>query len=388
MSLVEQARRPLERTDSGNSDAELGVIVIEARSTTPLGPRIVHANEEICRLSGYDAGSLVGSPLGLIYDRSDLSDLIDKLPIIASRPNHFFMDRALMRNGGTRSRCHWTIRSTRKGDGPGYFTLTAKTIPPAIPGAKSQTAPAKTSSIESLERDYETSRSESISLAAGGVAHDFKNALQTIKSNLELAALASPPGAKIQGFVREAQLALCDAEMLAHQMLTFTRGAGEQRCVFGLGELISRVSRLCSAGSGIRCKLYVPAELRAVEGDPTQIYQVLHNLVINARQAMPTGGTIHITAGNADLAEKNDYDMPPGRFSVISVRDRGCGIPEEALARIFEPDYTTKPDGSGFGLASCQAIVQRHGGAIKVASRVGIGTEFLVFIPSTQAKPQ
>lgn len=385
MSLVEQSK-PVSRPTSGESASEgaLGILVIESRSTTPLGPKIVYANDVIARLSGYEIGSLLGSPLGLLYERSDLPGLIEKLPVIATRPNHCFMDRMLMRNGGTKRPCHWTIRATHRENSPGsFFTLTVKPVPavqnPAGPGISSKT-PAR-----ATESDYEAVRTESISLAAGGVAHDFKNALQTIKSNLELAALESPAGTKVQSYIDEAQLALGDAEILAHQMLSFTRGAPETKRVIELGDLLKRVSRLCSAGSGIRCRISIPPGLRCVEGDPTQIYQVLHNLVINARQAMPSGGMINITAGNANLVSDNPYAMPPGRYTVASVKDRGCGIPEHQLSRIFDPDFTTKENGSGFGLASCQDIVERHGGAIRVASRVGVGTEFLVFLPSTDA---
>jgi len=410
MSLVEQTEPPL----SVVPDTSIGVLVIESRSTTPLGPKIVFADERIAKLSGYEMESLIGSPLGLLYDRTDLSALIEKLPAIAARPTHCYMDRVLMRNGGTRRPCHWTIRSTtREGDSRGFFTLTVKpivapvriTTPAASPAPPSPKdgKPAPTSStpksshmmaatppplppLDLTASDYAVSRTESISLAAAGVAHDFKNALQTIKSNLELAAVSTPVGGKVQGFLNEAQLALGDAEILAHQMLAFTRGDAETKRVFGLGNLLTRVSRLCSAGSGIRCNLFVPPALLCVEGDPTQIYQVLHNLVINASQSMPKGGTINLTAGNADLRADNPYSMPAGRYTVASVKDRGCGIPPAILPRIFDPNFTTKPDGSGFGLASCQAIVSRHGGAIRVASKVGVGTEFLVFLPSTDAE--
>lgn len=406
MSLVDKTEPAL----SVVTDTSVGVLVIESRSTTPLGPKIVYANERMAKLSGYEMGSLMSSPLGLIYDRSDLSALIEKLPAIAARPNHCFMDRALMRNGGTRRPCHWTIRATtREGDDRGFFTLTVKPIvtpdrsaisqrskgadsavtcrPKAAPATRSpaEATPSSLTPLGAAASDYTSSRNESISLTAAGVAHDFKNALQTIKSNLELAAVSSPEASRVQTFLNEAHLALGDAEILAHQMLAFTRGEGETKRVFGIGDLLTRVSRLCSAGSGIRCKLYVPADLRCVEGAPTQIYQILHNLVINASQAMPSGGTINLTAGNADLTSSNPYSMPAGRYTVASVKDRGCGIPPDVLPHIFDPNFTTKPEGSGFGLASCQAIIADHGGAIRVASKVGAGTEFLVFLPSTDA---
>jgi CheY-like chemotaxis protein len=237
------------------------------------------------------------------------------------------------------------------------------------------------------ERDYEQCRSESLSLAVAGVAHDFKNALQTIKMNLELAAHATPSGGKVAIHISEAQLALGDAEVLARQMLAFTKGEATQRRVIRLTDLLERVKLLCSAGTGVQCRLFMSELLRCVEGDANQIYQVLHNLVINACQAMPNGGTVDIVSDNADLASENPFGMAPGRYTVISVRDRGCGISPENLPRIFEPDFSTKLNGNGIGLASCQAIVTAHGGAIRVASQEGVGSEFLVFLPSTDAAP-
>lgn len=392
---------------------DVGMVFIEQRASTPLGPRIIHANREFLRLSGYDAGSLIGSPLGLIYDRTKLGGLIENLPVIATSPSHFYMDRLLIRNGGSRRLCHWTIRPTRQdGETPGLFALTVQPVDRSNPRAgrpgsrlsqagpeshvpcevKSATTPptpisAKAEITAPPKRDYEQCRAESLSLTVAGVAHDFKNALQTIKMNLELAALAAT-GGKVGLHIEEAQLALDDAEALARQMLAFTRGEGEKQRVIRVGDLIRRASRLCSAGSGIRCRLYLPDELRCVEGDPDQIYQVLHNLVINASQSMPNGGTVDIVAGNADLPLKNRFSMPAGHFTVVSVRDRGCGIPPQNLSRIFEPRFTTKKNGSGIGLASCLAIVTAHGGQIRVASEVGVGTEFLVFLPSTNREPE
>lgn len=409
MSLVTEADRASLTTSSSPVGVEAGVIVVESRSMTPLGPKIVYVNDQASKLSGYDKSSLIGSPLGLLYDRSSLSALIATLPVIQSQQSVCFMDRVLIRNGGTRRVFRWTIRPTPSQAGrPGYFTLTVqpvlppsvrppsaspvKSAPPTEEAAPSHNIvipPAISQSIsETGKAEYHTSRNESISLAAAGVAHDFRNALQTIKSNLELAAITGPSGTKLQGFINEAQLALGDAEILAGQMLAFTRGGIEISRVINLGDLLRRVSRLCSAGSGIRCELYIPPGLRCVVGNPTQIYQVLHNLVINSRQAMPSGGTINITAGNTDLAEDNPFSMPAGRYTVTSVLDRGCGMPPEMLPKIFDPNFTTKREGTGVGLASCKSILDDHNGSIRVASRVGVGTEFLVFLPSTDVKPE
>ncbi len=229
----------------------------------------------------------------------------------------------------------------------------------------------------------EESRSETLALAAGGVAHDFKNALQSIKTNLELAQRASRSPGSLDEYLADAAVALCDAETLAHQMLAFTKGEEPNESVFNLIDSVKRVSLLCTAGSGVRCRMRMDPAARPVEGDPNQIYQVLHNLVINACQAMPNGGTLDLSLANIDFENnRNQFSVKAGRYTVISVRDRGCGIPSDELPRIFDRTFTTKPNGNGFGLASCRAIVEKHGGSIKAASKPGVGTEFLVFLPS------
>lgn len=458
--MSESVHPLLDPSGSSSVGSVVGVLFVEQRASTPLGPRIVHANAEMLQLSGYDAASLIGSPLGLIYDRNKLPGLIENLSVIATASSYYYMERLLIRAGGTRRLCRWTIRPTnREGETPGLFVLTAEPVlsstertaraaqetsrialaattvetphpaaaadvasprratpgitpdpavpaPPAVAQMPAPAAPASQAPSPALspvlpglppvsaggltappELDYEQCRTESLSLAVAGVAHDFKNALQTIKMNLELAAHATPAGGKVSIHISEAQLALGDAEMLARQMLAFTKGEATRHRVIRLTDLLERVKALCSAGTGVQCRLFASESLRCVEGDPNQIYQVLHNLVINAFQAMPNGGTVDLVADNADLGVGNPFGMEPALYTVISVRDRGCGIPEADLPRIFEPDFSTKPNGNGIGLASCQAIVTAHGGAIRVASQVGVGSEFLVFLPSTDAMP-
>lgn len=382
MSLASAASPASFSSPSASSLKQAGILVIEARATTPLGPKIVFANEETSRFSGYPLNSLIGSPLGLIYDHQDLGRLIEKLPLIASSPDYCWMERNLICNGGHRSLVKWTIRPTKSEEGnSGHFTLT---ITPAE---------AKSSSRE-IEREepeprrapapsIEESRSESLALAAGGVAHDFKNALQSIKTNLELAQRASRSQSTLDEYLADAAIALGDAETLAHQMLAFTKGEESKGSVFLLSNLVHRVSHLCTAGSGVRCRKRLDPSARPVEGDPNQIYQVLHNLVINACQAMPNGGTLDLSLANIHFANAgNQFAVTPGSYTVVSVRDRGCGIPKEALPKIFDRTFTTKKNGNGFGLASCRAIVEKHGGTIKAASKPGVGTEFLVFLPS------
>ena len=393
----------------------VGLLVIEPAASTPLGPRIAFANEFASVASGYELASLVGSPLGLIYDHGDVASLVRKLPAIAARSGYCWMDRNLHRNGGERVPVRWTIRPTRRSEGGAdHFTLTFAPLPtsggqtwtgfpppstieatarPGVPNVASSSAIHETAESDPGANDYHESRSESLALTAGGVAHDFKNALQTIKSNLEMAhaeakGIGSPEcsGTNLRGYLEDAEAALFDAEALAQQMLAFTKGQDAARCLFDVSECVQRVSRLCTAGTRVRCRIHRHPGLKPVEGDPNQVYQVLHNLVINACQAMPNGGTLDLSAGSTTLTDPgNVFEVKPGSYTVMSVKDRGCGIPEELLPRIFDKRFSTKENGNGFGLASCQAIIQRHGGVIRVSSRVGVGTEFLIFLPSSDA---
>lgn len=362
--------------------------MIEGNALTPLGPKMVYANAHAITTSGYEKISLEGSPLGLIYDRKDLTSLIGKLPTIAERSTYCWMDRDLTRADGRKTKCHWTIRPTKKEGTPGsYFILTFEPLGDAreVPTASEAIEP-RIPEVNINSRVEGNARSYSVEMTAGGVAHDFKNALQIIKSNLELAGLESGVLKRaVATFLEEAEWALSDAEILARQMLAFSRKETANHRVFRVDGLLKRVSRLCTAGSRTRSRLNIQGGVRCVEGDPAQIYQVLHNLVTNARQAMPNGGTIDLVAGNANLGTENKFKVAAGHYTVISVKDRGAGMAPEIVPRIFDRDFTTKHDGSGFGLASCKDIIESHGGVIRVASLEGVGTEFLVFLPSTES---
>jgi signal transduction histidine kinase/ActR/RegA family two-component response regulator len=379
---------------SAGSESDIGILVIESESLTPLGPKIVFANQAAGELTGYDLRSLIGSPLGLVYEHGDLGQLIRKLPVIARQSDYCWMDRVLLRNGGERKLMRWTIRSTRReSDDVRHFTLTFSDPPGQDDSLADPEPETELREPGAKKRDTareDKTRTESLAITAGGVAHDFKNALQAIKSNLEMADVvtgsSSGAGAKVRQLLADAGLALEDAEGLARQMLAFTRGSPSQRCVFDLSDSLTRVCRLSTAGSRIRHRLRISPDLRPIEGDPSQIYQVLHNLVINASQAMPNGGIINLAASNLEFdSNHNAYSVSAGSYSVISIRDRGYGIAPEHLPKIFEPDFSTKKDGCGFGLASCRSIIENHGGDIRVASRLDVGTEFLIFLPSSEA---
>jgi CheY-like chemotaxis protein len=177
-----------------------------------------------------------------------------------------------------------------------------------------------------------------------------------------------------------------NAQSLAQQILDFTKGRTPLVQVVRPGKLLRKVSKLAMMGSLVRSELSIPEGIWGVEADERQLRQVLSNLLINACQAMPDGGVVQTGVENVELGESEVGELPAGRYVLTTVRDRGNGIPEENLKKIFDPYFTTKKTGSGIGLATCLAIAHRHGGTITVESSLNAGTEFKVYLPACGAE--
>ncbi|WP_421909532.1 hybrid sensor histidine kinase/response regulator [Methanolacinia petrolearia] len=147
--------------------------------------------------------------------------------------------------------------------------------------------------------------------------------------------------------------------------------------------MIRESAEFVSHGSNVKLYFDIADDLSNVEVDKGQISQVIENLVINSIQAMADGGNIYVQAKNAGVISGKD-GLEDGKYIVISVRDDGSGIPEEYREKIFDPYFTTKKSGNGLGLASCMSIIRKHGGAVKLISEVGVGTEFRIYLPATE----
>lgn len=392
----------IESIDEMDPRPLVGVLITEGESSTPLGPIILHADEGIEKISGFSHKDLVGSPLGMIYDRALLPELIAKLPVIRSLPQHCYKQCTLMRNGGTKIACRWTMQVEKEAPRTkGLLTLTVHPIalspsPQVIPVQ----APSKALEMTVIEEEPDSiidshtdesktdvaarraqERDEFVRNATMGATHDFRNSLQSIRVNLELAELEAGSSPKVRAALQDARLSLGDAEILASQLLSYTRNEPHDPVPMKVEPLLQKVSTLATAGSGVRCRVLIDSS-PTVLVDPTQLYQVLHNLVYNARQSMPNGGVIDLISAHAVLAQNNRFRITPGSYQVISVIDKGCGIPPEDLSKIFDTGFTTKKNGTGIGLATCKMIVEQYGGRILVASTLGAGTEFLIFLPT------
>src|SRR5207248_6047212 len=231
-----------------------------------------------------------------------------------------------------------------------------------------------------IEREH-----KQLGLLAGGIAHDFNNLLTAIMGNISLASLLIPATDEMTTRLADAKNASMRARDLAQQLLTFARGGAPIKKTASLTRLVQDTVSFCLRGSQSRSECDLEDNLWSTEIDPGQISQVIANLVVNAEQAMPTGGTLHVTCENfrQGSAEKAPApDLPPGEFVKITIRDEGGGIPEQNLKRIFDPYFTTKPKGNGLGLATAYSIVKHHKGLITVESEVNKGSAFTIYLPA------
>lgn len=226
---------------------------------------------------------------------------------------------------------------------------------------------------------------ESIGVLAGGIAHDFNNILTAIVGNISLARLHLPPRDAAQELLDEAEKALWRARSLTQQLLTFAKGGSPIKQTASLAEVLEETATFALRGAAARLQLRLAPDLWPAEFDRGQISQVINNLVLNANQAMPEGGTITIDAENRSIREGEVAGLIAGDYVRIEVSDTGIGIAPENIERIFDPYFTTKEKGSGLGLATSYSIVKRHAGTIQVRSRLGHGTRFTLYLPAKRA---
>jgi PAS domain S-box-containing protein len=246
------------------------------------------------------------------------------------------------------------------------------------------------------EQLRETAKLESLGLLAGGIAHDFNNLLTGVLGNVSLVVDDMPEAEPNRGLLQEAISAAERASLLTRQLLAYAgKGQVESRCIH-LSDLVRDVVGLVetAAPKWVQIRYDLESDLPAVQVDIAQIQQVVMNLAINAAEAIgeQPGDVLIATAGqNVDapyLATlRSRFEIAPGPYVVLEVRDSGCGMDEGTLARIFDPFFTTKFHGRGLGLSAVQGIVRSHRGALKVDSVPGKGTTFRLLLPAAAETP-
>jgi len=229
---------------------------------------------------------------------------------------------------------------------------------------------------------------ESVGVLAGGIAHDFNNILAVILGNTSLALQTVDPQGEIYKLLGETEKASLRAKDLTQQLLTFAKGGDPVKKIASIDRVIRDSVGFVLSGSNVRCEFNFGQKLWPVSIDAGQISQVIQNMIVNASQAMPTGGSIAINCSNCCLESNDRIPVSPGCYIKIVVRDQGVGIPADLLDKIFDPYFTTKQEGSGLGLAITHSIINKHHGYIGVDSEPGQGTTFTIYLPASQGKPE
>ena len=240
----------------------------------------------------------------------------------------------------------------------------------------------------SQQRVYQMQKLEALGLLVGGVAHDFNNLLTAILGQAGLLLDTADQTDTARESLEEIVEAASQASNLTRQLLTFSRPQDQERRVLNLGDLVLTMTSMLQRvlGEGVKLQVHAEPNLEPVEVDPTQMRQVILNLTINARDAMPRGGTLTVTIDNVRSTDDEQHaKVPEGRYVRMLVADTGVGMDEETQQRLFEPFFSTKPKtrGTGLGLATVHGIVTAAEGHIFVTSRPGIGSVFEVCLPAS-----
>ena len=229
----------------------------------------------------------------------------------------------------------------------------------------------------------QSQKMEAIATLAGGIAHDFNNMLGVISGNISYALSLSEQGEEIHDVLSDIQESSSQAHKLTHQLLTFSKGGAPIKKISDINKIIENAAIFTSRGSKSNCNFELSNDLWLSEVDEGQINQIVGNIIINAKQAMPHGGTITIRTENVSLDTNSSIPLPGGKYIKIVIADQGSGIAKNHLASIFEPYFTTKQEGSGLGLATTYSIIKKHDGHITVHSEIDKGTVFNIYLPAS-----
>ncbi len=334
--------------------------------------RILECNDALARIFGYASREeLVDRDMAVLYpDAHQRRDFFDRLLQARSLANHEM--RGSRKDGGTA----WTFQNAS-------LLADEQAGEVIVEGTVSDITERR----QLEEQLRQSQKMEGIGQLAGGIAHDFNNLLTTVLGYSDMALSQLPAQDPIREDIAEIQKAGQRASNLTRQLLAFSRKQVFEPRVLDLNSLIAESSRMLARliGEHIHFVTELDPELDSVRADPGQVEQVIVNLVVNARDAMPQGGALTMRTSNVDVAAAStrDHSVAPGRYVVISVTDTGVGIDPETQKRIFEPFFTTKekPHGTGLGLATVYGIVSQSGGHIVVQSEPNRGSTFAIYLP-------
>jgi len=336
---------------------------------TDLENRLVFLNTKFEAIFGYRASEILGFPAARIFTDHEQLDLGE-----APGPEFLTTD-------------HWTGEITaRRQNGTTFPASLSKTV--VRDGQKTpmgyiyivQDITDRKRVEEELVR---VEKLRGLSTLAGGIAHDFNNILTSVLGNLSLAKLYGDDPGKLQTILERTEQAARKATGLTTQLLTFSKGGEPIQRQVEVRELLRGALDFALSGSNVNYRLQLAKNIYPVSIDLDQMNQAVQNIIINAVQAMPEGGTLIVTAENMIIDRSNRVPGLAGRYYVrIRFADQGVGISEEELSKVFDPFFTTKASGSGLGLATTYSIVRRHKGAVSLESTPDEGTTVIIYLPA------
>jgi len=381
LSAINSYRREKQRQMSEEMLHKLRRIVEQSPDPVMITDRscvLEYVNPAFEALTGYSREEVIGQTLGILKSEQQAGELYEEMwdTVLSGRAFH-------------------GIVMNRKKNGETF--ILEKSITPLRNAAGEITHYISTGRDITDQRRLESQlqqaqKMDAIGRLAGGVAHDFNNLLMVISAYAELTLESLPAQHPSRAKLEEIINAARRAAELTRQLLAFGRKQMQSLRLLDLNAVLAQISRMLPRliGEDIQL-LFVPGKnLDKVRADPVQIEQVVMNLAANARDAMPAGGKLTIETSNVHLDEtylQRHSIVPPGDYVLLTVTDSGMGIPQEHLAHIFEPFYTTKDEGkgTGLGLATVYGIVKQTGGFIWVYSEAGLGTAFKIYLPRVQS---
>ncbi len=335
------------------------------------------------RFKGYAEAEIVGEHFSRFYtDEDRASDLPRRALEIARNEGRFEQEGWRVRKDGTRFWANVVIDPIRSDQGEilGYAKVTRDVT---------ERREAQQALDEARSRFVQAQKMEAVGQLTGGIAHDFNNLLAVVLGNLDLARKRLPPDPKLKQLVENSIQAAERGATLTKRMLAFARRQDLETAPIVISELVRDMADLLqrSIGPSIHITTQFPLRVAPALADANQLELALLNLVVNARDAMPDGGTITISARQATLGA--DPGLKPGSYVCISVTDAGMGMDEQTLARAVEPFFTTKGvgKGTGLGLSMIHGFADQSGGRLNLISKVGAGTTAEIWLPVAQTKP-
>ena len=332
---------------------------------------VLASNRSLEAMLGYTEEELRRMPLGDHVhpdDRAAGADLYAEL--VRGERDAYRRDAVFMTKDGRTVLTHLAAALVRDADGkPTYVIGMAEDV---------------TEQKQLEEQLRQSQKLEAVGRLAGGVAHDFNNMLTAISGYTSFALERAPAGSPLRGDLDEVRKATERAALLTRQLLAFSRKQVLQPEVLDLNEIVAELESMLRPllGEEVRLTTKLDPSLGSIEADPGQLHQVVMNLVVNARDAMPAGGPIWIETANAEIEEIGDGTIEPGSYVTLTVRDEGQGIDEATIGQIFEPFFTTKDSGkgTGLGLATVYGIVKQSGGYLSVETELGAGSAFTIYL--------